>query len=174
MWINDANYINQKTLNDGIPLINSYITNINLRNHVKTRKVYRTRENGFAHYYDGYLSDGFHPKSTLLNTWAKQVVTLAWRCLLSLYFATETLYYFSPKNVTELMWGYHPPGELAGLDFISLRIGVLAKLIGGRKVFQPLKGVGLKSLPCLERGGTKSFKHVFFQFCSPPPHNQSL
>ena len=83
-WINDANYVNQKALNDGIPLINSYIMEMNVRNHVPTcwlaRKVHRNRENGTAHYYDGYLSEGYHPKNGLLNAWAEQLVTLAWRC----------------------------------------------------------------------------------------------
>ena len=83
-WINDANFINQKALNDGIPLINSYITEMNVRNHVPTcwlaRKVHRNRENGTVHYYEGYLSDGFHPKNGLLTAWAEQLVTLAWRC----------------------------------------------------------------------------------------------
>ena len=80
---NDASFDHQRILNTGVPIVNSYITVINARNHLPTcwtaRKIHRTRNNTFAHYYN-FLSDGFHPTDALLDFWAEQIVTLAWRC----------------------------------------------------------------------------------------------
>ena len=82
-WTNDASFDHQRILNTGVPIANSYITVINARNHLPTcwtaRKIHRTRNNTFAHYYN-FLSDGFHPTDALLDFWAEQIVTLAWRC----------------------------------------------------------------------------------------------
>ena len=83
------------------------------------REVHRTRENGFAHYYDGYLSDGFHPKSVL------QHVGIFW-CYLTLKFAlapTQNLKFElaptpTPDTSQWNMVGVGPSGIGAGVGHV--------------------------------------------------------